>query len=287
MTPEERDMVTDLFSRLASLEGGQRDPDAERLIAEGLRRAPNAIYALVQTTLIQDEALRAADDHIRELEAALGPAEPEPQRQGGFLDSMRDAFFGREEPRQQQSYQQQQTYQRSGSVPSVGTGRDAPMGVPPGFGQQSQYASQPGHDPRWTAGGQPMGGGQPGQYDPQQQQQPSRGGSFLGTAAAGAVGAIGGALLLDSFRGMLGGGGGEAKAQAFGQDAGGGERSPWGGGDNNSSGDMARDAGLGDIGGGAGRQGMYDTAQNDANPSEDDYDYDGDADLDDGGYDDA
>jgi len=276
MTPEERDMVTDLFDRLASLEGGQRDPDAERLIAEGLQRAPHAIYALVQTTLVQDEALRAADEHIRELEAALGQGEPEPQRQGGFLDSMRDAFFGREEPQGQQY--QQQPYQRGSSVPSVGGGRDAPMGVPPGFGRSPQYDAQPGYDSRWTAGGQPMGGA-PGRPDPQQQQQqPSRGGSFLGTAAAGAAGVIGGALLLDTFRGMFGGG--EAKAQSFGQDAGGGDRSPWGGGD--SSGDLSRDAGLGDIGG-SGRQGMFDTAQNDGYGD----DYDGDADLDDGGYDDV
>ena len=57
---QERQLVADLFDRLASLERNKRDPrQAEALIAEA--RAPHALYALVQTTLIQDEALLDAD----------------------------------------------------------------------------------------------------------------------------------------------------------------------------------------------------------------------------------
>ena len=89
MTPAERQLVTELFDRLATLEDAPRDPEAERLIKDGLRQAPNAIYALVQTTLVQDEALKRADARIRELEAEFG-IQPEPPRQGGFLDNMRD-----------------------------------------------------------------------------------------------------------------------------------------------------------------------------------------------------
>ena len=91
MTPQERQLVADLFDRLAKLEGNKRDPQAEALIAEGLARAPHALYALVQTTLIQDEALRNADARIRELEGGG----PEHSAQGGFLDNMRDVFRGR------------------------------------------------------------------------------------------------------------------------------------------------------------------------------------------------
>ena len=89
MTPAERQLVTELFDRLATLEDAPRDPEAERAIRDGLRQAPNAVYALVQTTLVQDEALKRADARIRELEAELGNGN-EPQRQGGFLDGMRD-----------------------------------------------------------------------------------------------------------------------------------------------------------------------------------------------------
>src|ERR1043165_9018360 len=84
MTPEEARLVTELFDRLATLEDAQRDPQAERLIKDGLRQAPNAPYALVQTVLVQDEALKRADARIRELEGELGiGAEPQRDRPDG------------------------------------------------------------------------------------------------------------------------------------------------------------------------------------------------------------
>ena len=45
MTPQESELVDELFNRLVKLETAQRDPEAERLIADGLRRAPHAVYA--------------------------------------------------------------------------------------------------------------------------------------------------------------------------------------------------------------------------------------------------
>ena len=167
MTPAERQLVTELFDRLATLEDAQRDPDAERAIRDGLAQAPNAVYALVQTALVQDEALKRADARIQELEAQLGTGN-EPPRQGGFLDSMRGSIWGRrDEPR--------------GSVPNVRP-PDAPMGAPPAFGGPGQPMGGPGYGPQ-------------GQMPPPEPQ--GRGGSFLGTAAAAAAGAIGGSLLLD------------------------------------------------------------------------------------------
>jgi len=90
MTPQERQLVDDLFDRLARLEDAPRDGDAERAIADGLYRAPNAAYALVQTVLVQDEALKRADARIRELS---GADEQAPQG-GGFLDTMRSTLTG-------------------------------------------------------------------------------------------------------------------------------------------------------------------------------------------------
>ena len=92
MTPQESELVGDLFDRLAKLESMPRDPAAERLIAQGAQRAPHALYALVQTALLQDEALKRANARIEELQAELGGGEEPQQRQGGFLDSMRDAL---------------------------------------------------------------------------------------------------------------------------------------------------------------------------------------------------
>jgi hypothetical protein len=68
------------------------------VIADGLRRAPQATYALVQTALVQDEALKRANARIEELQAQLGGDE-QAQQPGSFLDSMRDAVLGRRDPR--------------------------------------------------------------------------------------------------------------------------------------------------------------------------------------------
>ncbi|HEY0299774.1 MAG TPA: DUF2076 domain-containing protein, partial [Rhizomicrobium sp.] len=90
LTPQERQLVRDLCDRLARLENSPRDTDAERAIADGVRRAPHALYALVQTVLVQDEALKRADARIRE----LGGEDEQPSG-GGFLDTMRNALGGR------------------------------------------------------------------------------------------------------------------------------------------------------------------------------------------------
>src|ERR1700731_484383 len=102
MTPQERQLVDDLFDRLSKLESGPRDPDAIAAIAQGLRIAPNAVYALVQTVLLQDEALRRANARIQELEAADAGQQAQ---SSGFLDSMRETIFGQ--------------VPRRGSVPNV------------------------------------------------------------------------------------------------------------------------------------------------------------------------
>src|SRR5215208_388488 len=109
MTPQERQLIDDLFDRLAKLESAKRDPEAMSAIMQGLRNAPNAVYALVQTTLVQDEALKRADIRIQELEAAAG----QQNQSGGFLDSMRDTIFGQNQP---QGASQGSSH---GSVPNV------------------------------------------------------------------------------------------------------------------------------------------------------------------------
>jgi uncharacterized protein len=241
MTLEERNLVIELFDRLATLEDAQRDPEAERLIKDGLRQAPNAPYALVQTVLVQDEALKRADARIRELE---GGAEAEPPRDTSFLGGVRESLFGRSR----------------GSVPSVRPAEAAPA-MSPAWRGGAQAAAGPALGPAPA----PMGGG----------------GSFLGTAAAAAAGVIGGSLLLDGIRSMMGHRPG-AQA-AYDPAAGAAGASPWDGG--SAGGDLSRQAGLDDIGrgpsgdGGGGRNyGLLDNGQGDDlqdDPSDDDPDDDG------------
>jgi hypothetical protein len=238
MTPQERQLVDDLFDRLARVEGAPRDADAAGAIQDGLRKAPNALYALVQTVLVQDEALKRANARIEELEhVQAGEQKPS----GGFLDSMRDTVFGKDNSRDSSS---------RGSVPNVPP--PLPAGNRPVWNsgqvlQQGQGGGQ--YDQGYGQGGYGQGGYGQGGYGQQgggygqgygAPPMGGGGGSFLGTAAAAAAGMVGGSLLLNGIRGMMGGG----HHQAFG-DTGGRGGSPWNDQSNTS---MARDAGLNDIG---------------------------------------
>lgn len=237
MTPQETQLVNDLFDRLAKLEAAPRDAAAERLIADGLQRAPHAVYALVQTALVQDEALKRANARIEELQAPSGgvPAAAQP---AGFLETMREALTGRGPAH--------------GSVPSVRPPAPGaqppnlrspnlqPQNFPPQDPQNLQPPSlqahagepQPGYPPpSGYPGGAPLGAG----------------GSFLGTAASAAAGMIGGALLLDGIRSMFGhrsGGFGPSTFAGFANQG----SAPWG---NNAApaanGDLARDLGTDQI----------------------------------------
>ena len=237
MTPQEHELIADLFDRLAQLESQPRDAQAERVIAEGLRRAPHAVYPLVQTVLVQDEALKAANAHIEALEGGVAEA----GRPSGFLDKMRDALFGRSEPRR-------------GSVPPVPPGSRPEVAAAPPQGPYAQPYSQ--------------------------------GPSFLGTAAAAAAGMVGGALLLDGVRSMLGGHRHGPFAATFDELNAAPrpeEGSPWRGG----SDELGREAGLDDIGrapdhgneGGA-PQGFMDTDYDADEAGEPDF-------AEDGGFDDG
>ena len=274
MTPQERQLIDDLFDRLAKLENTPRDGEAMSAIMQGLRKAPNGVYALVQTTLVQDEALKRADSRIQELEAAIDQQNQPQNQPAGFLDSMRDAIFG----------QSQQHGQSPGSVPNVrapeiggsrpawNTGQVLQQGQPPGQYNQPGYAQPYGAQP------------------PQQQSPFGGGGSFLGTAAAAAVGVVGGSMLASSLRSMMGGSGGNQ--QSFGDTAGhsGGieDRRPL---SDQSGGNLARDAGVNDIGSSnqradnndsGSRQGFFDQGSYD---DDNDMDHDGDGFDDDGGGD--
>lgn len=254
MTPQERALVDDLFDRLAKLESAPRDAEAEQAIRAGLAKAPNALYALVQSVLVQDEALKRADARIRELEGG-GEDVPDDGRPRGFLDNVRDALFGG-------------SPDRRGSVPSVRPG-EQPMGAPPQYrpGYDTPLGGPPPSAPTGSAPSAPPSYGAPPSYSP-------GGGSFLGTAAAAAAGVIGGGLLLGGIRNMLGGGTNQGPfSGTFNQIADNptsATSSPMGDASNS---DLARQAGLNDIGGAGqqpgssdagGRQGLFDTAANDA-----------------------
>jgi uncharacterized protein len=68
MTPDEQNLIEDLFNRIRTHGVAGHDAEADALIARLMRETPDAAYALVQSVLVQDQALRAADQHIRTLQ---------------------------------------------------------------------------------------------------------------------------------------------------------------------------------------------------------------------------
>jgi hypothetical protein len=83
MQAQERELITGLFGRLQPFEAQPRDSEAEALIRDLVARQPSAPYLLVQTVLVQEQALKAAQERIAELEAKAGTATAAP----GFLGS--------------------------------------------------------------------------------------------------------------------------------------------------------------------------------------------------------
>jgi hypothetical protein len=169
----------------------------------------------------------------------------------------------------------------TGSRPVWNSGQVMQQGQPPGRYDQGGYG-QPYGAPQGQMG-TPMGGAFGGAMG-------GGGGSFLGTAAAAAAGMVGGSLLLNSFRGMMGGG---SSRSAFGDTA---TQNPWS--DQSRSG-LARDAGVNDVGSQQdlarqdreqdaeqdrdddnSRAGLFDSASNDDDTDHDSDGFDGDGDSD-------
>ncbi|MDI1283808.1 MAG: DUF2076 domain-containing protein [Reyranella sp.] len=84
MQAQERDLITGLFGRIQQFETQPRDPEAEALISGSVVRQPAAPYLLVQTVLVQEQALKAAQERIAELEAKVSAA---PAAATSFLGS--------------------------------------------------------------------------------------------------------------------------------------------------------------------------------------------------------
>jgi uncharacterized protein len=190
MTPQERDLITTLLSRLKGVAGQPKEPEADGLIRQALAEQPDAPYYLVQTVLIQDLSLHNAQNRIAELERQLTEAQQQAARPTSFLGSL----FGTHQPAP-----------AAPTAPPTGPWTRAPLvaaaPVAAPYGQPSGQAyTQQGY-------GQPSGSGFMGG---------GGGGGFLRSAAATAAGVAGGALLFQGIESLFGhGGGGVLGGQAM------------------------------------------------------------------------
>lgn len=177
MTPQERDLVTALLSRLEQHGAQPKDAEADALIRRAMTQQPDAPYYLVQTVLVQDMALRNAESRIAELERQLAQAKaapaPQEQPQSSFL-----AGAGR------------------GSVPSAGAWtRSPPSAVPAPVWGQSGAGGAPAYGTA-PAGTAPVSGAP--------SLMPGAGSGFLRQAATTAAGIAGGALLFEGIQSLFG-----------------------------------------------------------------------------------
>lgn len=185
MSPEERQMLSDLFTRVKSAAATPRDSDAETLINQSIRDQPYAPYFLAQAVIVQDHGLQAAAERIKQLEARVteleqAPGNSQSQSSGGFLGGLGSLFGAGSAAPAEQS--------RASAAPAGGPWQNG--------GQQGRLADD-------YARSMPPQPQQPvGPWNPQPG-APSMGGSFLRGALGTAAGVAGGVLLADSLSSLF------------------------------------------------------------------------------------
>jgi len=168
MNDQERQVIDDIFHRLEQVANQPRDPEAERYIAEKLRRQPYAPYALAQAVFVQEQALANLQADNERLRAEIDRVSRQPQ-QGGFLSSI----FG------------------GGSRPPEPAYNTPPARQASPWGQPQPQPQQPYGAPQ----GGPVGGA-PGPWGGMQR---GGGGGFLGTALTTAAGVAGGMMIANAL----------------------------------------------------------------------------------------
>ena len=250
MSPDERQLIADLFERMRSFGPVDKDRDADTLIAQAVRATPDAAYKLVQSVLVQENALQESGNRIQDLEAQVADLQAALAQQQQPAKSSGGSFLGGIFGGSKQATPAQ------GSVPV--SGRSS------GFGQAPQ-AGNPWGQQR-PAPPQQMGGyAQQPMQQPMQQQAPA-GGGFMRSAMTTAAGVAGGMLAAGAIRDMMSGGSAHASGHRNSEPA---EASPYAvsrdqpaaepepqytyqSEENNDPGntDLASDVGGGDAGGG-------------------------------------
>ncbi|WP_144639514.1 DUF2076 domain-containing protein [Bordetella genomosp. 13] len=179
MNQQDRDAIESIFTRLQDVErqGAPRDGEAERYIGDRLAAQPGSAYYLAQTVMVQEQALKAAQQRIAQLEGNPQgqPGQGADATGRGFAPLGGSQGFGR-------------------SVGALGERGTAAGGAAPGMG----FGGAPGAGagaPAAPAGGLSTGFGR----------SAGGGGGFLAGAMQTAVGVAGGMMLGNLLGGMFGG----------------------------------------------------------------------------------
>jgi hypothetical protein len=172
MTSQELSLLENMLQRLAAVHGVQKDPQADALIRERLSAQPDALYLLVQRTLLLEHAL---EDAQRQL-ARRPPATPADPGGTAFLQRGLEPGFGRD------------AVDRDAYTPGRPARPDIPA-MPPAA------APAPGWRERFFGAAAPAAPAATG-----------GGSSFLGQAATAAAGVAGGMFLFNGIEHLIRGG---------------------------------------------------------------------------------
>jgi len=178
MTPEEQNLIENLFDRLRQADVNPRDPEAEQLIRAKTAALASAPYLLTQAVIVQEHALTNAQARIAELESRLAAASKSAQHSGG------GSFF-------------------SGVSKLSGGSKPAPPPAPP-YQQPpatvNQQVPETGVVPAPTPATPPQNIPYPSTVN----LSSSAGGGFLKSALATAAGVAGGAALFQGIESLIG-----------------------------------------------------------------------------------
>jgi hypothetical protein len=98
MNPQEKVQLEQFLQQLNSTQAGAKDSDADSLIAESIKRQPDASYLLVQRAMGLEMALQVAQKQMAEMQAKIDQANPANKPSSGFLSSINS--WGRAAPTQ-------------------------------------------------------------------------------------------------------------------------------------------------------------------------------------------
>ncbi len=177
LNPKDREAIEGLFWRLNDVEAKapQRDREAEDLIRRAIADQPAAPYYMAQTILVQESALKMAEQKIADLERRLSDRGRVPSTRRGYDGPEAERFGG-------------------GGGFLAGAAQTA-MGVAGGVLLGSAIASMFGAGAAQASewGGQDAGAGEPSESDaPLDDQAADDGGDFDGGGDFGDFGDIGG-----------------------------------------------------------------------------------------------
>lgn len=233
MTPQESDIIHDIFARVRQMGPAPYDPAARAAVEAAVARDPEALLGLVRAIVALDRERQALIDEAERLRAELAAvdAHPHTNAQGGLFGDSAGPFGHPGAP--DGSSRPPERREPWGSAPwgTARTDRSVPP-PPPGPWTGSNPGSsdgwgrpgpQPGPLPApgpvpapgpWGTRTDPGPGGLPTPTPPQ-----GSGGSVLGTVIGAATGIAGGVFAYEALKGLFGGSNHAGGGSLFGGDA--------------------------------------------------------------------